>query len=64
MALLWLSLPFFAYLGMLLVAGGVLLAFFWPVVLPRLIYFLTGLYEAREARRRLRSTCLAKRRLQ
>ena len=54
-------LPFFAYLGMLVAVLAGLIVAFRPVVLPRLIAFLSHLQEVAEARRRQRSARLARR---
>jgi hypothetical protein len=46
-ALLDTFLPFFTYLGLLVMVLAGLAAAFWPWVEPRLIAFLTHLREAR-----------------
>lgn len=61
MAVLLPAAPFLAYFGLLALVVVLAGAAFWPVVLPRLITFLTGLRDAAEARRRQRSARLARR---
>ena len=61
MAFLLPVLPLFAYFGLLVLVVVLLAAAFWPLVLPRAAAFFARLQEAQEAKRRMRSTRLAKR---
>ena len=61
MAFLLPAAPFLAYLGLLALVAVALTVAFRPVVLPRLIAFLSHLQAGDEARRRQRSARLARR---
>jgi hypothetical protein len=50
MALLLISLPFLAFLGMLVVLGLALVAFHWPSVERHILWWLQRRRKAREAR--------------